>query len=295
MGWSCAAMRGIDGFYETHGLPYSYIYCLAEGAPGEMWAGSAEAGLYVFREGRFHAVPTSEATVHAVWKGRDGAVWAGLQSEGLCRLTPRSLTTVPVGDEKRRGRVNGLVEDSADQLWVTSYGGGLHHGPLDRLEAAPDLKELRERPFLFSGLKMSDGALYFAGISLLLRGEPLTGELRPIILFGNFTALCEAADGSLLLGTREGEFKRLVNDDPEQSKTGRLRRRSRRWSAGPRPWVATSGAGLFRWDAGRCNDGRPPKDCPPTWCGRFTGRRNAVDRHRRRWPGLARKAGNSMR
>jgi len=238
-------------FNETHGLPFSYIYCLAEGALGEMWAGSAEAGLYVFREGRFRAVPASEATIHAVWMGRDGAVWAGLQSEGLCRLTPRSLTTVPVGDEKRRGRVNGLLEDSAGQLWVSSYGGGLHHGPLDRLEAAPDLKELRERPFLFSGLRMSDGALYFAGISLLLRGEPLTGELRPIILSGNFTALCEAADGSLLLGTREGEFKRLVNDVPQAVENWTPSAPISALVRGPKAavWVATSGAGLFQWDA----------------------------------------------
>jgi len=237
-------------FDETHGLPFSFIYCLAEGDAEEMWAGSHDAGLYVFREGRFHAVPTSEAAIRAVWKSREGIIWAGFQSEGLCRITPRPLTTVPVGDERRRGQVNGLIEDSDGQFWITSYGGGLHHGPWDHLETVSGIRELGERPFLLAGLRMSNGDLYFAGVSLLLCRERLSGELRPVTLSGNFTALCEAADGSLLLGTREGEFKRLVNDVPEPITNWTSLATITSLVRGPKAsvWVATSGAGLFQWE-----------------------------------------------
>ncbi|MEO8352005.1 MAG: ATP-binding protein [Chthoniobacteraceae bacterium] len=239
-------------FKETHGLPYSYIYCLTEGVPGEIWAGSRDAGLYVFREGRFHAVPTSEAAIRAVGMGRDGVVWVGLETEGLCRLTPRLLTTVPVGSGKRSGPVNGLLEDPVGELWVASFGGGLHHGPLASLEAAPDIQALEERPFLTAALKMSDGTLYFGGVSLLLRREPRTGELQPISLSGNYTALCEAADGSLLLGMREGELLRLVDDEPQPVANWKPLAPIAALVRGPESsvWVATKGAGLFRWDAG---------------------------------------------
>ncbi len=49
-------------FNQTNGLPFSYITCLAQGPAGEIWAGSQEEGLYVFRAGRFHAVPGMDAS-----------------------------------------------------------------------------------------------------------------------------------------------------------------------------------------------------------------------------------------
>ncbi len=106
---------------------------------------------YVFRDGRFHAVPTGEPSIRSVCMGRDGVVWAGLQSEGLCRIAPRLLTTVQVGGEKQGRRVNGLVEDPVGELWVGSLGGGLHHGPLDRLEAVPDTEVLAGTSLLYDG------------------------------------------------------------------------------------------------------------------------------------------------
>ena len=116
-------------FNQTNGVPFSYIYCLAQGKPGEIWAGSHEAGLYLFREGGFHAIRGMDPSIRSVKVGRDGVVWVGTQSGGLSRLAPARVTSHRVGDETRRGQVNGLVEDPAGNFGVGTYGGGLSGEP----------------------------------------------------------------------------------------------------------------------------------------------------------------------
>ncbi len=64
-------------YSKSHGLPASFIYCLAQTGSGEVWAGSHEEGLYVFRDGRFHAVPGCGASIRAVTAGRDGTGCCG--------------------------------------------------------------------------------------------------------------------------------------------------------------------------------------------------------------------------
>ncbi len=237
----------------TDGLPVSFIFRLAQGTAGEIWAGSQEAGLFVFRAGRFQAVPGTEAAIRAVRMGRDGVIWAGTAEGGLSRLTPRKLAFHPVGRADRRGRVNGLVEEPPGHFWVGTYGGGLHHGRLEQLEPWLDLQTLIDRPFLLAGLRMSNGALAFGGIKVLFQMEPGGRNPQAVPLAENITALCEGAGGTLWLGTREGELKQWVhgaaravaNGTFSASITGLVR------GPGASLWVATHGAGLFRWDAGQ--------------------------------------------
>ena len=95
------------------GLPYSFIYSLGEGFGGDIWAASQEEGLYLFRDGRFRLVPGTDTAVRSVRMGRDGVIWAGTQTSGLCRLMPRKLTEYVVGQGKHRGQVHGLLEESS--------------------------------------------------------------------------------------------------------------------------------------------------------------------------------------
>ena len=80
---------------ESHGLPFSYVFCMAQGAAGEIWAGSHEQGLYVFRDGRFHAVPGLDPSIRAVKMSRDGVVWVGTQTGGLSRVTSPRVMAYP--------------------------------------------------------------------------------------------------------------------------------------------------------------------------------------------------------
>ena len=243
-------------FNQTDGLPESNAMSLAQGPSGEIWACSQEEGLYVFRAGRFQEVPGVDPSVRSVRPSPDGVVWVGTRAGGLYRLTPRKLLEYPVGQEKRRGQPNGLVEAPPGQFWVTTFGGGLFHGGLDRLELVQGagLEALEDRPFLTSGLKMRDGAVYVAGAMVLLRRAPGTGEFSVLTNFnGTVRALCEGEDGALWAGTREGETKRMVNGALQTVTNGVFPAQISTLVRGPGAalWVGTLGAGLYRWDAGR--------------------------------------------
>ena len=239
-------------FNEANGLPFSFVRCLAEGAPGEIWAASSEEGLYVFRAGRFHAVPGTEAAVRSVRMSRDGVIWVGTFTRGLSRLATARLREYPVGQENHRVQVNGLVEEPPGEFWVSTDGTGLHQGSLERLERVVVSRELERFPNLTAGLRMSDGALYFGGARVLLRREPTTGEIRKMSPTNNVTALCEGADGALWLGTREGQLLRWVDNTLHTVTNGTFPTLIAGLVRGPGSslWVAATRTGLFRWEAG---------------------------------------------
>jgi len=244
--------QGWTEYDEQHGLPHSFVYCLAQGAPGEIWAGTQEAGLVVFRDGRFQPVPTADDSIRSLRMSRDGLVWAGTRAGGLSRLTPRKLQYYPVGSGQWRGQVNGLVEESPDCFWVGTYGGGLHRGPLDQLEHVLDGPALGERPFFTAALRMRDGTLCFAGARSFYRVPPGRTNSQVIKTPETITSLLEAANGSLLLATREGELFRLEDDQLKPLANGSFPVPVSALARGPGPavWVATQGAGLFLWQAG---------------------------------------------
>ena len=88
-------LRRHDGewtiFDESHGLPASFIYALAKGDDGRIWAGSHQAGLYVFDGGRFESVSgvgdSLDSAIRSIAVGRDGLVWVGTDSGGFSRLS----------------------------------------------------------------------------------------------------------------------------------------------------------------------------------------------------------------
>jgi PAS domain S-box-containing protein len=240
-------------FNQTDGVPFSYIYCFAQGPAGEIWAGAHEAGLYVLREGGFHAVPGLDAAIRSVHVSRDGVVWVGTQTGGLSRLGHARVRSYSVGDDANRGQINSLVEDPPGQFWVTTYGGGLFRGSLDRLEPVPQKDELADTAFLSAGLRARDGTVYFAGHWHLLRKDGGAGEIRATKVPDNPRALCEDESGVLWLGTYEGELKRLVDGTPQAVANGKFPAAVTGLVAGKGPvlWAATQGAGLFRWEAGQ--------------------------------------------
>jgi signal transduction histidine kinase len=188
--------------------------------------------------------------VRALHADPDGIVWAGIEGGGLVRLTRARVAAYRVGENDRQGRVNGMAEAPDGQLWVTTFGRGLLHGPPDRLEPVPGFD--RAKP-LRAALRMSDGSLYVSGYRQLARRAPATGAVRSWTIAEDPTALCEGADGALWAGTNAGDLKRLAGDAFEAVPGGTFGYPVTGIARGPGAalWVATRGAGLFRWEAGR--------------------------------------------
>ena len=240
-------------FTQKDGVPYEFIRSLAQGATGEIWGASPNAGLYVFREGRFHAVAGMNSSARSVLLSREGVLWAGTPASGLCRLTPKRLAAYLVGQEDRPVTVTSLVEATPGEFLVATYGNGLFRGSLNRLESVQIEKTLVDRPHLTSVLKMREGVVWVGGAGVLARRAPGAAAFQTISFTHNLVALCEGADGSLWLGSREGELLHLVDDKPQSVARGSMGALVSALISGEGTalWVATQGAGLVRWENGR--------------------------------------------
>lgn len=240
-------------FNKEHGVPFSFIYCMAEGPEGEIWAGSHEGGLHLFQGDQFHVVPGTDASIRSINVCSDGCVWVGTQGAGLSRLTKARVSSYLVGDEIRRGQVNALVEEPVGHFWVNTWGGGVFHGPLDHLETIKGWADLKTPPFMRAGLRMSDGTVFISGNQRLLTKPPGKGSFQAAVIDCDPYALCEGPDGLLWMGTRQGELKRLIHGKVEPVDHGNFPAGILGMSRGPGKsiWLATRGAGLFQWEAGQ--------------------------------------------
>ncbi|MCW1923831.1 ATP-binding protein [Luteolibacter arcticus] len=246
-------------FNQTHGVPFQVVYSLTEGADGEIWAGSGEGGLHVFRDGKFQPVGDAgevDPAVRVVKAARDGILWVGTRSGGLSRVTPRRLNSYAVGGPGRQGQVHGLSEDEDGLLWVTSYGGGIFHGPIEDLKALPMSGQL-DNPFLHTALRLRNGRngdTWLLGSGQLLHKR--RGEASPEKIPAkaeSWISTCEDEAGTLWLGTARGGLWRMVDGMPEEVTSGSFGApiASLACESGPVLWVAATGAGLFRWEAGK--------------------------------------------
>ncbi len=242
----------------SDGLPNSFIYCFAEGPDGEIWAGSQEEGLYVFRNDTFHAVTIAShgqgkplRSIRSLCVSSEGIVWVGTQTGGLSRLVRPRVNAYPVGEEGDHGQVGGLVEGPPGQFWVTTYGGGLYVGELDHLSRFQH-GVVNQRPFFLTGLRTSTNALYFAGMGSVIRADMESKEIHPISLDQLHTAICEGSDGSVWLGRRDGVLEWYRDQEIVAVRNGAFPSAiSSLVRTGDQTlWVATRGSGLYRWEAG---------------------------------------------
>ncbi|WP_367870876.1 two-component regulator propeller domain-containing protein [Luteolibacter sp. Populi] len=242
-------------FNQEQGVPFQVVYSLTEGADGAIWAGSGESGLHVLRDGRFQPVAGNgelDPAVREVKTSRDGIIWVGTRAGGLSRVTPRLLDSYAVGEPGRQGQVNGLSEDPDGQLWVTTYGGGLFHGPKDGLKGLPG-GVTPGNPFLHSGLRMRNGDSWFLGPGQLLKkraGEDLPQQIPAKT--ESWISAREDEAGTLWLGTAGGELWRVAGDVPDAVEGGSFGAPIVSLaSEGQALWLTTFGKGLFRWEAGQ--------------------------------------------
>lgn len=252
-------LRRQDGawteFTPSDGLPMSFISCLRQGAPGEIWAGSQQQGLYVWREGRFYpvtATPTPlDPAIRALHRGGDGLVWVGTLSAGLSRLSPKRVKASLLG-KPEGGQVNGLAEGASSNIWVTTYGSGLHLGSLDswlRVRAKP----IDEGPFLLTALRTRHKGTYFGGVKRLHWFLPGETNLLSAEIADSVTALHEDPLGTLWIGTRIGDLLRMADGKPQTVPNGEFSGPISGLVSEPDGtlWIGTRGEGLFRWKNGQ--------------------------------------------
>ena len=211
-------------------------------------SGEAKTARYRTREG------LPDNFVRALWRDRNGALWAGTNG-GLARLEHGRFAGVTGGTNAEQDWVRSLFEDREGNLWVGTNTGlnSYHDGRFtlySRLEGLPG-----DKPTVVH--QDSSGAVWIGFHDRgLFRFRPAP-NLRYTTANGlpsnEIFSIRDAADGSLLVGTREGavtikngQIRHLSVPDPLHR---RVVQDVLEDSAG-RTWAASPG-GLIRIGQGR--------------------------------------------
>jgi ligand-binding sensor domain-containing protein/serine phosphatase RsbU (regulator of sigma subunit) len=114
--------------------PPTEVYAMSEDAAGNLWMGTGDAGVRLWRNGRFRTYGTIDGVanekVFSVFNDREGSVWAGTL-RGFSRMKPAAFTTYDDRHAPDPGTVAWCVmEDGADGVWVgTQTSGAEWHRP----------------------------------------------------------------------------------------------------------------------------------------------------------------------
>ncbi|WP_372015555.1 ligand-binding sensor domain-containing diguanylate cyclase [Pseudoxanthomonas sp. 10H] len=197
------------------GLRNPLLWSIARGPDGTVWVGGSD-GVYVYRDGRFHAradgasLPHPEAYSLLVERDR---IWIGTRA-GAAVLRDGRVETPAVLAPLRGAQVSGIVRDRAGRRWfATSQGLFLlwPDGSLSRYAEAQGLADPRVRVVhettdgrllvgTHQGLyEWRDGAIVAIGRQTGLGDDTM------------ITAIHELGDGRWLVGSSAGEDLRLFD------------------------------------------------------------------------------------
>lgn len=233
-------------------LPAGVVTVLHEDREGAVWAGTMAAGLFRWQGGDWVPVPTSHPEITCLREDREGNLWVGTDGGGLNLVRPRTVALVGGAAGLPVESAQSVSEDRDGWLWVVAQDGTLARGRGGRWEvpgrdpawtagaatcvvadrqggvwvgtAAQGVQEFREgvwRPWLGQRLVRSmlaavNGDLWVATQNpnqvQRLRG----GEWRTVTHaapLGIVRALAEGADGTVWVGTADGQILRVRDLD----------------------------------------------------------------------------------
>jgi signal transduction histidine kinase/ligand-binding sensor domain-containing protein len=115
---------------EGLGLDRDVIYSIS-GGPGELWVGRRHGGLTQLREDGGVLQPRTftagdglaPGVVYAVYRGRDGTVWAGTLSGAVSRIQKGRITTFTSANGLSADAVTTIEETADGTIWVGTAGG----------------------------------------------------------------------------------------------------------------------------------------------------------------------------
>jgi diguanylate cyclase (GGDEF)-like protein len=213
------------------------VTALAQDGRGFLWVGNP-AGLQRYDGYRFKFFPQGQGStfVRALLVDHDGALWVGTDGDGLARFDPQTerwTRLLPVAGQPQSittGGVRALARAPDGGIWLGTLGGGLdyldathtrftHHRRADGLGLPDDRIQ--------SLLLDSRQTLWVGTWNGLVRRRPGQARFEPVAAAGAgqvVTALREAPDGRIWLGTRGGD---VLSVDPLNDRVQRAEEEAR--------------------------------------------------------------------
>lgn len=190
-------------FDATHGLSGSPVTVLIPAAAGGIWLGTEDGVVLRGEKGKFSRAAAPEKlgrrSILALHEGGAGQLWIGSVG-GLACLTRGGSVSWNVGNGLPHDYVAGIVEDTAQNLWLAT-GAGIYrfsHSALQKSMADPqiplvgklmsDAKTTSESTTVFGGqraLLSAEGKLWFATSEGVLNVDTRRPEieLAPLPLY----------------------------------------------------------------------------------------------------------------
>ena len=113
-------------YTHSQGLAQNSIYAVHQNRDGTVWAGTLNAGLSRFKNGRFTTFTTANGlasnTIDSIIETSDGTMWFGTPN-GLNSLSNGQWRTYTAQSGLPPGNVNCLLEDAIGTLWIGTDNG----------------------------------------------------------------------------------------------------------------------------------------------------------------------------
>ena len=204
-----------DGHWEKVPTSHPEISCLTRDEEGNLWAGTTGGGLNLIRtrvvelQGKSHGLPVE--SLRSVCEDRDGVLWVVSQSGEVarCQGGAWSVENLPALE-----KANCVMPDASGGVWIGTGASGVRRyrdGEWTRFDRRQGLPGGNVRS-LFAA---SNGDVWIAlstpGRLVRLRDNKITliHQPEPVALI---RAMVETTDGTIWIGTSEGQLMRVQGD-----------------------------------------------------------------------------------
>lgn len=257
-----ARVRGANVDLESTapGVPRRFVRALALDAEGSLWIGTDGEGLWRWRDASvvMRPVGSADASISAVFRDRNGQMWAGGNCTGVATWTREGdIVTYTPRDGLPNHCVRTFAEGRDGALWIGTADGlaRLHDGRLTRHTTADGLSS----GVVMALLEDRHGVLWVgtngSGVDRFVDGRFVNVGPADGLAHHDVRALKESRDGTIWIGTlgggitlwRDGVVSWLtraeglsnhniltLHEDPDGT-----------------VWIGTNGGGLNRYHDGR--------------------------------------------
>ncbi len=221
--------------------------CLFEDRAGVLWIATSRAGVFRYDGHRYEPVPNVETGVESVTEDREGDIWLATDGGGIRRLRPRSFTFVetPVtsvtedadgviwfaamsaGVVRRAGHAQDVLPltvsrlplyviavcaDREGRIWMSTMSGVYQFPAHDPTRIRRVDGSLRRAHLLFAA---RNGDMWAAGPGKFgyYRGDTFTPVRTPLASGEEVTAIAQAPNGLIWVGTSRGNLYKVAGDD----------------------------------------------------------------------------------
>ena len=133
------------------GVSRASVLAIHQDREGTMWFGTADHGLYSYREGSWNRWTTTENLPHdgvrTIHESADGSLWLATNGGGLIRMRDGRLTRLTTADGLSSDLLRAIYEDREGALWIGTEGRGLNR--LTFSGATPSVTVYRKSDGLF--------------------------------------------------------------------------------------------------------------------------------------------------